>query len=130
MGKEPQKRLDILRGYVIPESADCTLTRTGWQIASTPTQHRHEVKAKERKSNQLYSFQPPTLGLLWHPGSLSRLESQAGPGWGPDSLTGCPSLSPFLVLLLFLSPLKITVSLSWLGPESRVGSQPGGLWRQ
>lgn len=63
--KRTQKRPDILHGYVIPESANCTLI-TAWQIDCTPTYHWHEVKGKERK---LTLSHLPHLGFYSIPGA-------------------------------------------------------------
>ena len=152
-GKRTQKRLNMLHGYTIPESHDCILTTsTGWQTDCTPTYNQDEVKGKERKSMpvllhtmgmkskerrenqcQLYSFQAPSSVLQWHPRSLSRLESQGWTGVGSRQPGRVPFTEPLFsyYYYYFWVPFKITtVCLSWLGPDSWVGSKPGGLWRQ
>ena len=47
------KRLDILHGYVMPESARSTLTSPGRQIDNIPTQHWHAEKAMAPHSSTL-----------------------------------------------------------------------------
>ena len=56
------KNLDILHGCVTPESASSTLISTGPQIDYIPTQRRHEVKGKGRKSMPVLLL--PT-SLIW-----------------------------------------------------------------
>ena len=87
------------------------------------------MKSKERRENQcqLYCFQPPSFGLLWHLRSLPRLESQGWTGVGSRQPGRVPFIEP---LFRYYYYFWIPFCLSQLGPESRVGSKPGGSWRQ
>ena len=92
------------------------------------------MKSKEGRENQcqFYCFQPPSFGLLWHPRSLTRLESQGWTEVGSKQPGRVPFIEPlFSYYYFFWMPLKITtVCLSQLRPESQVGSKPGGSWQQ
>ena len=98
--KTNPQRPDISHGYAIPESANCKVTSAGWQIDSTPTSSARSQRKGEKINANFIVSNLPHLGFYGIPGAWVGLSPKAGPGWGPDSLAGCPSLSPFLVIVI------------------------------
>ena len=97
------------------------------QVDSTPASLAWSQRKGEKINANFIVSSLPHLGFYGIPGAWLGLSPKAGLRWGPKSLAGCPSLSPYY----FWMPLKITtVCLSQLGPESQVGSKPGGSWQQ